>query len=82
MVIDFLVNISYNCTRTGELRLTKNKIQEEKAVLFEKYLGNHLWGFPILLPIVMFIMYIPIYISSKHKNKSVEVNKDKQEITV
>ena len=49
---------------------------------FEKYLGSHLWGFPILLPIVMFIMYIPIHISSKHKNKSVEVNKDKQEVTV
>ena len=30
--------------------------------LFKKYLGSHLWGFPILLPVVMFIMYIPILI--------------------
>lgn len=30
--------------------------------LFEKLLGSHLWGFPILLPIVMFIMYLPIFI--------------------
>lgn len=33
--------------------------------LFEKYLGSHLWGFPILLPVVMFIMYIPLFITSK-----------------
>ena len=30
--------------------------------LFEKLLGSHLWGFPILLPIVMFVMYLPIFI--------------------
>ena len=35
--------------------------------LFEKYLGSHLWGFPILLPIVMFIMYLPLFIASKIK---------------
>ncbi len=33
--------------------------------LFEKYLGSHLWGFPILLPIVMFIMYIPFFFTKK-----------------
>ena len=52
--------------------------------LFEKYLGSHLWGFPILLPIVMFIMYIPIFIISKCKKKDsnkTETEK-KQEITV
>lgn len=27
--------------------------------LFEKLLGSHLWGFPILLPIVILVMYIP-----------------------
>lgn len=35
--------------------------------MFEKLLGNHLWGFPILLPIVILIMYIPIFISKKVK---------------
>ena len=38
--------------------------------LFEKYLGNHLWGFPILLPIVMLIMYIPLYLLTKHREKA------------
>ncbi len=36
--------------------------------LFEKLLGNHLWGFVILLPIVMFVMYIPIMIVKKANN--------------
>jgi len=35
--------------------------------MFEKLLGSHLWGFPILLPIVILIMYLPIYISKKVK---------------
>lgn len=39
--------------------------------LFEKYLGSHLWGFPILLPIVMFIMYIPFFFTKKEKTKAV-----------
>ncbi|MBE6750342.1 MAG: TIGR02206 family membrane protein [Ruminococcaceae bacterium] len=50
--------------------------------LFEKYLGSHLWGFPVLLPIVMFVMYLPILILQKHckqKEKQAEV---KQKITV
>ena len=39
--------------------------------LFEKLLGSHLWGFPILLPVVIFIMYIPILVIKKlDKNKS------------
>ncbi len=37
--------------------------------LFEKLLGNHLWGFPILLPLVMFVMYIPILIINKINKK-------------
>ena len=37
--------------------------------LFEKLLGSHLWGFPILLPVVMFILYLPILIKDKMKNK-------------
>ena len=27
--------------------------------LFEKLLGSHLWGFPILLPVVIAVMYLP-----------------------
>ncbi len=38
--------------------------------LFEKYMGSHLWGFPVLLPVVMFIMYIPLLVASKRKKKS------------
>ena len=30
--------------------------------LFEQLLGSHLWGFPILLPLAVLVMYIPIYI--------------------
>lgn len=37
--------------------------------LFEKLLGSHLWGFPILLPVVMGIMYIPILILKKIRSK-------------
>ncbi|MBQ4119247.1 MAG: TIGR02206 family membrane protein [Clostridia bacterium] len=51
--------------------------------LFEKYLGSHLWGFPILLPIVMFIMYIPMPIASlfgKKENK--DKKQEKEEVTV
>ena len=36
---------------------------------FEKYMGNHLWGFPVLLPIVMFIMYLPLILAKKLKKK-------------
>lgn len=52
--------------------------------LFEKYLGSHLWGFPILLPVVMFIMYIPIFLISKSKKKSVvaKESEKKQEVTI
>ena len=27
--------------------------------MFEKLLGSHLWGFPILLPVVIAVMYLP-----------------------
>lgn len=45
--------------------------------LFEKYLGSHLWGFPVLLPLVMLLMYLPILISSKLKKKSIELKEEK-----
>ncbi len=47
--------------------------------LFEKYLGSHLWGFPILLPIVMFIMYLPVTISNKVYERRKE---EKETVTV
>lgn len=37
--------------------------------MFEKLLGSHLWGFPILLPVVILIMYIPILIANKIKKQ-------------
>lgn len=49
---------------------------------FEELLGNHLWGFPILLPVVMFIMYIPLFISSKVKKKSNKQTEIKEKETV
>lgn len=36
--------------------------------LFETLLGSHLWGFPILLPVVIFLMYLPILIVRRVKN--------------
>lgn len=38
--------------------------------LFEKLLGSHLWGFPILLPIVVLVMYIPMYLLKKRKERA------------
>ena len=38
--------------------------------LFEKLLGSHLWGFPILLPIVLLVMYAPIFLLKKRKVRS------------
>lgn len=35
--------------------------------MFEKLLGSHLWGFPILLPVVILLMYLPARI---YKNRS------------
>ena len=36
---------------------------------FEKLLGSHLWGFPILLPVVILVMYAPILIANKRKSQ-------------
>lgn len=49
--------------------------------LFEKLLGSHLWGFPILLPVVMFIMYLPILIIEKI-GKAKETKKEKETVKV
>ena len=34
---------------------------------FQDLLGSHLWGFPILLPVVILVMYIPVLIVKKVK---------------
>lgn len=34
-------------------------------VLFENLLGNHRWAFPILLPLVLVVMYLPVYILNR-----------------
>ena len=36
--------------------------------MFEKLLGSHLWGFPILLPVVILVMYVPTRIFKNRKN--------------
>ena len=38
--------------------------------LFEKLLGSHLWGFPILLPVVILVMYIPVFLH-RHRKKDI-----------
>ena len=38
---------------------------------FEQSLGSHLWGFPILLPVVIFVMYLPTLVFKKRKEKNV-----------
>ena len=35
--------------------------------MFEKLLGSHLWGFPILLPVVILVMYLPARLLKKQK---------------
>ena len=37
---------------------------------FEKLLGSHLWGFPILLPLVLLVMYAPIFLLKKRKERT------------
>lgn len=39
-------------------------------VLFENIFGAHQWAFPILLPVVMMIMYLPIITINNAKRKS------------
>ena len=53
--------------------------------LFETYLGSHLWGFPILLPIVMFVMYIPFFFIKKKpktESPSLKTNEEKEEVKI
>ncbi|MDO4608000.1 MAG: YwaF family protein [Clostridia bacterium] len=61
----YFLNIRWDTNFMFLLRPDKGNPLE----LFEKLLGNHLWGFAILLPLVMFVMYLPILIIKKVKNK-------------
>lgn len=40
-------------------------------VLFENIFGAHQWAFPILLPVIMLIMYLPIIIINKRKKNKI-----------
>ncbi|MBQ6884658.1 MAG: YwaF family protein [Clostridia bacterium] len=40
-------------------------------VLFENIFGAHQWAFPILLPIIMLVMYLPIIIINKIKQSEI-----------
>lgn len=42
--------------------------------IFKTKLGSHLWAFPILLPIVIFVMLLPIYLSNAFKSKNKRLN--------
>lgn len=52
--------------------------------LFEKLLGSHLWGFPILLPIVMLIMHLPLFIIYRNKKQATAEPKteEKEMVTI
>ena len=50
--------------------------------MFEKLLGSHLWGFPILLPIVMLIMYIPLGIIYRNKKQTEQISETEEKETV
>ena len=39
---------------------------------FEKLLGSHLWGFPVLLPVVVLVMYLLSFLF-KRRNKSAKI---------
>ena len=36
---------------------------------FEKLWGNHLWGFPVIITAVWFVMYLPIVLENKRNKK-------------
>ena len=59
----YFVNLAFDTNFMFLMRPDKGNPLE----MFEKLLGNHLWGFPILLPVVMLIMYLPILLINKLK---------------
>lgn len=50
--------------------------------MFKMLLGSHLWGFPILLPIVMLIMYIPLCIIYRNKKQTEQISEIEEKETV
>ena len=61
----YFINLQYGTNFMFLMRPDKGNPLE----MFEKLLGNHLWGFPILLPVVMFVMYLPIWLVNKLKKR-------------
>ncbi len=61
----YFVNLAFDTNFMFLMRPDKGNPLE----MFEKLLGNHLWGFPILLPVVMLVMYLPILIIDKLKKR-------------
>jgi len=59
----YFVNLAFDTNFMFLMRPDKGNPLE----MFEQLLGNHLWGFPILLPIVMLVMYLPILLVNKLK---------------
>jgi len=59
----YFVNLAFDTNFMFLMRPDKGNPLE----MFEQLLGNHLWGFPILLPIVMLAMYLPILLVNKLK---------------
>ncbi|MBE6612730.1 MAG: hypothetical protein E7632_09585 [Ruminococcaceae bacterium] len=37
--------------------------------IFKKAFGSHLWGFPVLIPAVLAVMYIPVCLYDRHRRK-------------
>lgn len=40
--------------------------------IFEQLMGSHLWGFPIIIGILMPVMFLPWYFYDKHKEKQIQ----------
>jgi len=38
--------------------------------LFEPMFGSHVWGFPIIITVLMIVMYFPWYLAEKRKEKN------------
>ena len=45
--------------------------------LFEQMWGNHLYGFPVLIAAILIVMYVPVILHRKHKNRTFHHNHTK-----
>ena len=57
----FLVNTLTAGTKTPTNYMFLAKAQAPLTI-FEELLGNHLWGFPIIIAGILLVMYVPIEI--------------------